>query len=39
MAVWYENQDYGVFEGQMINRYQLIVLHKQGVSYIIVYGE
>lgn len=39
MAVWYENQNYGVYEGQMINRYQLIALFKQGVCYVIVYGE
>lgn len=39
MAVWYESEGYGVYNGQQIDRYQLIILYRQGVSYIVVYGE
>lgn len=39
MAYWYEDLGYGVFQGQEIDRYQLIILHRQGVSYVIVRGE
>lgn len=39
MAYWYEDLGYGVFQGQEIDRYQLIALFKQGVCYVVVRGE
>lgn len=39
MAVWYENEGYGVYNGMRIDRYTLLVLYKQGISYVIIRGE
>lgn len=39
MAYWYPSLGYGTYQGQEINYYQLIILHRQGVSYVVVRGE